>query len=78
MDHDPIEPNCEGSEAGKTGNLKTGKLLSSAAQRALAEARERRLQQQQALTSTSEIGGRGGQDPARYGDWEVKGRAIDF
>jgi hypothetical protein len=25
-----------------------------------------------------EIGGRGGADPARYGDWEVKGRASDF
>jgi hypothetical protein len=25
-----------------------------------------------------EIGGRGGADPARFGDWEIKGRAIDF
>lgn len=25
-----------------------------------------------------EIGGRGGLDPARYGDWEKKGRCIDF
>ena len=25
-----------------------------------------------------EIGGRGGLDPTRYGDWEKAGRCIDF
>nr|WP_291220103.1 DUF1674 domain-containing protein [Dokdonella sp.] len=25
-----------------------------------------------------EIGGRGGPDPVRYGDWEKNGRCIDF
>jgi len=25
-----------------------------------------------------EIGGRGGPDPTRYGDWEKAGRCIDF
>jgi len=25
-----------------------------------------------------EIGGREGPDPTRYGDWEYKGRCIDF
>ena len=25
-----------------------------------------------------EIGGRGGPDPTRYGDWEKNGRCIDF
>jgi len=25
-----------------------------------------------------EIGGRDGLDPTRYGDWEYKGRCIDF
>ncbi len=25
-----------------------------------------------------EIGGREGPDPTRYGDWELKGRCIDF
>ena len=25
-----------------------------------------------------EVGGRGGPDPARYGDWEKNGRCIDF
>jgi hypothetical protein len=26
----------------------------------------------------TEIGGPKGPEPMRYGDWEVKGRAIDF
>jgi hypothetical protein len=25
-----------------------------------------------------EVGGRGGPDPTRYGDWELRGRCIDF
>ncbi len=26
----------------------------------------------------AEVGGRGGLDPTRYGDWEKNGRCIDF
>ncbi len=26
----------------------------------------------------AEIGGRNGPDPTRYGDWELRGRCIDF
>ena len=29
-------------------------------------------------TTVKEVGGRGGLDPTRYGDWEKNGRAIDF
>ena len=50
--------------------------LSEAAQRALAEARARR--ETEKVEQAKEIGGRGGLDPARYGDWEVKGIACDF
>lgn len=53
------------------------KVLSPAAKRALAEAEERRQTEAQAQVPT-EIGGRGGADPARFGDWEINGRAIDF
>jgi hypothetical protein len=28
--------------------------------------------------SPQEIGGRGGLDPARYGDWENNGKCVDF
>jgi hypothetical protein len=55
--------------------------LSPAAQRALAEAAERRtaLEAREAdLAKQAEINGRGGKDPVRYADWEVKGLAIDF
>jgi hypothetical protein len=47
------------------------------AQRALAEAEERR-QKQKALELPVELGGRDGPEPVRYGDWEKKGIAIDF
>lgn len=53
------------------------KPLTEAAKRALAEAEERRRAEQKAEPAP-EIGGRGGADPARFGDWEIKGRAIDF
>ncbi len=31
-----------------------------------------------ATKPATELGGRGGLDPTRYGDWEKGGRAIDF
>ena len=50
-----------------------------APQRALAEAKERhRLGALTKLAAHREINGRGGPDPVRYGDWEVKGIASDF
>ena len=54
-------------------------MLPPAAHRALAEAEERRAAAlKREAAAPKEIGGRGGNDPARYGDWEVKGRASDF
>ena len=53
------------------------KPLSPAAQRALAEAEARR-QAAHAAGQPAERNGRGGLDPVRYGDWEVKGIASDF
>ena len=53
--------------------------LSPAAERALAEAAVRRGQAlAREAEQPKELGGRGGNDPARYGDWEVKGIACDF
>jgi len=53
--------------------------LPPAAQRALAEAAERRKKAEaEAKELPKELGGRDGPDPARYGDWEKKGLAIDF
>jgi hypothetical protein len=53
--------------------------LSEAAKRALAEAEARRAHiDANAAALPPETNGRGGLEPARYGDWEVKGLAIDF
>ncbi|MDX8349948.1 DUF1674 domain-containing protein [Cognatiyoonia sp. IB215446] len=52
------------------------KDLPPAAQRALAEAEERRKKAK--LDLPPELGGRDGPEPVRYGDWEKKGLAIDF
>jgi len=55
------------------------KQLSPAAQRALAEAAERRrLAQEAKAEAPREVNGRGGLDPSRFGDWEIDGRAVDF
>lgn len=51
--------------------------LPPAAQRALAEAEERR-RKAQAIDLPTELGGRDGPEPVRFGDWEKKGIAIDF
>ena len=55
------------------------KALAPAAKRALAEAAARREELiRREKVRPVEIGGRGGHDPVRYGDWEIKGRSIDF
>ncbi len=57
----------------------TARVLSPPAQRALAEAEERRkLAREAEALRPKEINGRGGLDPARYGDWEIKGLTSDF
>ena len=50
--------------------------LPPAARSALQEAEARRAQGKPA--PPRELNGRGGLDPVRYGDWEVKGLASDF
>lgn len=52
--------------------------LPPAALRALAEAEERRRKAAELAPLPSELGGRDGPEPVRYGDWEKKGLAIDF
>jgi len=50
--------------------------LPPAALRALREAATRRAESKPARPR--EFNGRGGLDPVRFGDWEVKGLASDF
>jgi hypothetical protein len=55
------------------------RALPPAAERALAEAEARRAEYRRKEASLPrEFGGRGGNEPVRYGDWEVKGLAADF
>lgn len=54
-----------------------GAKLTPAARRALIEAAERRRAARIAAPPP-EKGGPEGPEPTRYGDWERKGRAVDF
>jgi hypothetical protein len=51
--------------------------LPEAAKRALAEAEARR-KASPAKDLPTELGGREGPEPVRFGDWEKKGLAVDF
>jgi hypothetical protein len=64
-----------GESDGERGDAGLRGTPGEAARRALAEAEERR---RAASPRPSEIGGRDGPDPVRYGDWEVNGLASDF
>jgi hypothetical protein len=51
--------------------------IAEAAKRALAEAEARRATAAPQILP-KELGGRGGLEPTRYGDWEKKGIISDF
>ncbi len=66
------------ASATNTGQTPEG-ILSPAARRALAEAEARRVDTEARIAAMpKEVGGRGGKEPVRYGDWENKGIASDF
>ncbi len=63
----------------ETPSGRKDKPLSAAARRALTEAEQRRAEYEKRMAELpKEVGGRGGKEPGRYGDWEVKGIASDF
>ena len=61
-------------------NAPARKPLSPQAQRALAEAEERRAKsaKDEATKGPKELQGPQGPEPTRFGDWESKGIASDF
>jgi hypothetical protein len=62
-----------------TSSAPKKKPISPAAERALAEAAERRAERDRATTGRPAESGRNDKlDPVRYGDWEIKGIATDF
>src|SRR5689334_16109141 len=86
----PSDPHLAAPPLSPSGVTATGgassetKPLPEAARRALAEAAARRGETEGAKDqpdqpqAANEIGGRGGLDPTRYGDWEINGIASDF
>ena len=58
-------------------DAKKAQKLAKAAERALAEAQERKKAIPKADMPT-ELGGREGPEPTRFGDWEKKGITSDF
>src|SRR5262249_17894308 len=67
---------------GKPGDAAAGvsrRPLTPEAERALAEAAERRrLREAESVAREKGLGGRAGPAPVRYGDWENGGVASDF
>ena len=67
------------SKSGIPDAASPARPLQPAAERALAEAAARQAAIDARTTDVpSEKGGRGGLDPVRYGDWEIKGLTADF
>ena len=73
------KPAAVRTEAASDHRADVNRVLSPAAQRALAEAAERRAARERETAKVApELGGREGPDPVRYGDWENKGIVSDF
>ncbi len=69
------KPDGKGAKATSRPNPK----LNPAAARALEEAEARRTaREREKAESEKEVGGCGGLDPVRYGDWEKDGTTSDF
>lgn len=64
-------------DAENDNTLSAKRPISAAAKRALEEAAARRANEIKHDVA-EEVGGRGGAEPSRFGDWEINGRAIDF
>lgn len=74
-----IEPGTVSGGGTAASALEPKRPLTPAAERALAEAAERRAKaDRDAKASPAETGGREGPDPVRYGDWENNGIISDF
>jgi hypothetical protein len=73
-----MSPKKNDAPSGPAPSENAAKPLAPAAERALAEAAARRAERARTARPPDEVAGRGGLDPTRYGDWEVKGLASDF
>lgn len=78
MQESPKSDSIEPPTAAVSEDHMPPRELTPAAQRALAEAEERRKGRAAARENTKEVGGPSGPEPIRYGDWEKGGIAWDF
>jgi hypothetical protein len=60
------------------GDAEIAARIRAAAERARREAQARRAAEAAPVAREKEIGGPGGPEPTRYGDWERKGLISDF
>ncbi|MBS3647891.1 DUF1674 domain-containing protein [Pseudaminobacter sp. 19-2017] len=75
----PVKPEKPPADDASDSDDAARKELAPAARRALEEAAARRVEREARVGAMPrEVGGRGGEEPVRYGDWEVKGLATDF
>ena len=76
---EPAKPTTKPTTPESGNDAGENRPLTPAAERALAEAAARRGERDRlAGQRLEEIGGRGGLDPTRYGDWEIDGLTSDF
>ncbi len=68
---------CDRNKQVSRENSDEQRAGSTPAERALAEAEERRRKAGEPVLP-KELGGRKGPEPTRYGDWEKSGIASDF
>ncbi len=73
----PARSNAAADAAADATAQEIRKDIPPAAQRALAEAEERR-RNAKSLDLPTELGGRDGPEPIRFGDYERRGIAVDF
>lgn len=74
MSHgDPVQSGAPGPAASTTGAVGGAGVTE-----AVAGQDEAGSNHAEAAALPAEIGGRGGPEPTRYGDWEKAGRCIDF
>jgi hypothetical protein len=69
---------CDRNKQVSRENSDEQRVGSTPAERALAEAGERRRKAVGEPAPPKELGGRKGPEPTRYGDWEKSGIASDF
>ena len=73
-----ISPDPAAPGPGRRSGPRPVKVVKPAETEAKKTENKRTGKQPEAAEKPEEIGGPSGPEPTRYGDWEIKGRCIDF